>query len=117
LKQANGANAEVFIAIHVDASGANTVMGMCFTGDSVSYPVAGALAKTLSASLGWGQRSTKLRDLYSLDPVRNSAKIRVLLEIGDNVVNRNMFEDPANRERIGALLAQAVGSVLAGAGF
>jgi IPT/TIG domain/N-acetylmuramoyl-L-alanine amidase len=117
LKQAHAANAEVFISIHVDASGANTVMGMCFTSDSVSYRVADALAKTLSANLGWGQRSTKLRDLYSLDPVRNGAKIRVLLEIGDNVVNRAMFEDPTNREKIGALLAKTVDSVLAGAGF
>ena len=43
--------------------------------------------------------------LYSLEPERNEAPIRILLEIGDNEADRDYLMDPAGREEIAVALA------------
>jgi hypothetical protein len=111
LRIANEAGADCFISIHNDGSSVSGVMGMYFSGDSASAQVADALAEAIAEGLGFRHRATVGRDLYSLDPVRNNSPIRVLLEIGDNLRDRALLEDPQGRARIASLLAAALSSV------
>jgi hypothetical protein len=110
--KANEAGADFFISVHNDGNAPSGVMGMYFEGDEESAAIAEALARALAEGLGLPFRATVGRDLYSLDPVRNHAPIRVLLEIGDNVRDREMLEDPEGRARIATVLAQALPVIL-----
>ncbi len=112
LQKANDAGADYFISVHNDGNAPSGVMGMYFEGDAASADIAERLAEALAEGLGLPLRATVGRDLYSLDAARNEAPIRVLLEIGDNVRDRDLLEDPVGRAKIAALLAQALSDVL-----
>jgi hypothetical protein len=112
LATANGAHPDYFIAVHVDGAAPSGVMGMYFEGDTKSAAVATALAGRIANGVGLPLRDTRGVDLYSLDESRNDAPIRVLLEIGDNVKDRTLLEDPHGRAKIAAALAQALSEVL-----
>lgn len=103
--RANDAGADYFISIHNDGSAPSGVLGMYFTGDARSAELAETLARSVSRQIGLPYRGIRGSPLYSLDPSRNHAPVRVLLEIGDNVQDRAFLEDPVGRQKIAAVLA------------
>lgn len=108
IRRANEAGADYFISIHNDGAAPSGVLGMFFTGDAGAERLAATLARSISRETGLPYRGTRGRPLYSLDPSRNHAPARVLLEIGDNVKDRAFLESPAGRQRIAAALAAEV---------
>ncbi len=108
LEIANSAGADYFISVHNDGAAPSGVMGMYFAGDDASEQYASALSKEIAAAIGLPLRETRGVDLYSLDPVRNRAPIRVLLEIGDNVQDRELLEASSGRAKIASALAEAL---------
>jgi N-acetylmuramoyl-L-alanine amidase len=105
IRRANDAGAGYFISIHNDGSAPSGVLGMYFTGDARSAALAETMARSVSRQIGLPYRGIRGSPLYSLDPSRNHAPVRVLLEIGDNVRDRAFLEDPAGLQRIAAALA------------
>lgn len=105
IRRANDAGADYFVSIHNDGSAPSGVLGMYFTGDPRSAKLAETMALSVSRRIGLPYRGIRGRPLYSLDPSRNHAPVRVLLEIGDNVRDRAFLEDPAGRQKIAAALA------------
>ena len=103
--KANDAGADYFLSIHNDGGAPSGVLGMYFTDDARSAALSEVLARGVSRDTGLPYRGIRGRPLYSLDPGRNHAPLRVLLEIGDNVRDRSFLEDPAGRQRIAAALA------------
>lgn len=108
LAKANDAGAEYFISVHNDGAAPSGILGMHFAGDEKSAEVAERFARAVSEGTGLPYRGLRGHDLYSLDPKRNEARIRVLLEIGDNAQDRAFLEDPKGRQRIAEALAAAV---------
>jgi N-acetylmuramoyl-L-alanine amidase len=47
-------------------------------------------------------------DLLVLEPANNKARIRVLLELGDNVADRKLLSSAKGRQRLAAALAKAL---------
>jgi len=54
--QANAANADCYIGIHVDSGAPSGILGVYFTGDSNSANYAAALARSIAASMGMTYR-------------------------------------------------------------
>src|SRR5680860_301739 len=108
LAKANEAGAQYFISVHNDGAAPSGILGMYFVGDEKSPEVAERLARAVSKGTGLPYRGLRGHDLYSLDPERNEAGIRILLEIGDNARDRAFLEDQEGRQRIAGALAAAV---------
>jgi len=106
---ANAADADVFIGLHVD-SGAleHWLLGEVLPGDAKGEALCDTLLGALSDELGWKKRPARAARLYSLEPVRNDAKYKCLLEIGDNEKDRAFLENPKNRDRIASALAEGI---------
>jgi N-acetylmuramoyl-L-alanine amidase len=111
LAKANGAGADYFISVHNDGGAPSGVLGMYLAGDEKSASVAERLARAVSKGTGLPYRGIRGHDLYSLDPKRNDAPMRILLEIGDNAQDRVFLEDPGGRHKIAESLAAAVRSL------
>ena len=109
LKIANEADADIFVGIHND-SGApkNWLLGEVLPGDKQGTKLCSTLLAALHDELGWKASPPRPAPLYSLEPVRNKAKYRCLLEIGDNVNDRAFLEKPENRDRIATALANGI---------
>jgi N-acetylmuramoyl-L-alanine amidase len=105
IRQANEAGAHYFVSIHNDGGAPSGVLGMYFAGDQRSAAVAEQYARVVSQQTGLPYRGIRAAPLYSLDPVRNAAPIRVLLEIGDNVQDREFLEGEAGRQSVARALA------------
>jgi hypothetical protein len=108
IDKANASGADYFISVHVDGEAPSGIMGMYFTGDEASEAYAEALARAIASEVDLPHRETRGADLYSLDPSRNNATIRVLLELGDNVRNRAFLETKEGRAKMAQALANAV---------
>jgi hypothetical protein len=108
---ANNAHAYLFISVHNNGASPSGVLGMYFIGDHTSAKVAEQLARGICAGTGLPFLGLQGQDLYSLDPGRNKAPIRVLLEIGDNVRDRAFLEDAASRQQIAEALAKTLQSL------
>lgn len=104
----NSAKAEYFVSIHNDGGAPSGVLGEYMPGDDRGARLTEYLVDRLSAGLGLRSRGTRAVRLYSLEPQRNHAKYRSLLEIGDNVADRAFLSSAANRTRIGTVLATAL---------
>ena len=111
LARANEAEADYFISIHNDGGAPSGVLGMYFVGDEASAEVAERFARAVSLATSLPYRGLRGHDLYSLDPKRNGAPVRILLEIGDNAQDRAFLEDPDARQKIAVSLAAAVRSL------
>jgi len=108
IKQANVANATVFVSVHNDGGAPSGILGMCMPGDEASRSMAERFKTALCAATGLPDRGMREERLYSLDPVRNNADLRMLLEIGDNKADRAFLLDANNRQVIARALADAV---------
>lgn len=105
IETANDAGAQYFISVHNDGGAPSGVLGMYFTGDHRSAQISEQFARVISDETGLPYRGIRGHDLYSLDPDRNHGPIRVLLEIGDNVEDREFLLDPKSREEVAEALA------------
>lgn len=105
---ANGAHARYFIAIHNDGGAPSGVLGEYMPGDGRGARLTEYLVSTLSTKLGLPNRGVRDIRLYSLEPERNRARYRSLLEIGDNVADRAFLSSAANRKKIGRVLGAAL---------
>jgi N-acetylmuramoyl-L-alanine amidase len=108
-EKANAAHAQIFIAVHVNGGGGRGLAGYYYTGDSSSALYAEALLESVSASMGMTVRQVSPRSkLFVLDPANNHAPIRVLLELGDNVTDRELLTSTQGQKQLAAALAKAV---------
>jgi N-acetylmuramoyl-L-alanine amidase len=107
--KANAAGAEVFIAVHINGGGGSGYAGYYYTGDSSSASYVDALLKSVAASMGKTLRYVKPRsNLFVLDPANNHARLRVLLELGDNATDRKKLTSAAGQQKLAEALAKAV---------
>lgn len=105
---ANQHDATVFISVHNDGGAPSGILGESMPGDSEGARLSAALVSALSADLKMRNRGTREVRLYSLEPGRNKATYRCLLEIGDNAADRALLESPAGRQKIAESLARAI---------
>jgi hypothetical protein len=108
IAQANAAHANVFISVHINGNTPSGFTGFYFTGDAASSRYAEALMKSVAVDMSMPYLGTVPMRFYSLDPIRNKARIRVLLELGDNVRDRALLETEDGRQRIARALATAI---------
>jgi hypothetical protein len=119
LQQSNKHHPDIFIALHNNGgTRRHAVWGFIHYGDAHQEDNRG-LATRLTAAIAsattlenrgvWMDSSTGRNDyrcistgklaFYSLDEHVNTAPIRVLLEIGDNGVDHDFLQDPANQKK------------------
>lgn len=121
LKESNKRNPEVFIAVHNNGgTKRHAVWGYIHYGDpheAQNRVLAGRLIKAIAAATDLENRGVLLDSttgrndyrcaatgklsFYSLDEHVNTAKYRVLLEIGDNAESRVLLTDPAKQKIMG----------------
>jgi hypothetical protein len=132
LQQANKLSPEVFIAVHNNGgTKRNAVWGYIHFGDqyeSKNRELATALIEAISSATGlenrgvWLDSTTGRNDyrcqttgklsFYSLDENINRAPYRVLLEIGDNAVSRELLINPGKQKLIGQSIKKALAAWL-----
>jgi hypothetical protein len=121
LQQSNKLHPKVFIAVHNNGgTKRNAVWGYIHYGDpyeSENRELAGRLAKAISTATNlddrgvWLDSTTGRNDyrcqttgklsFYSLDENVNTAPYRVLMEIGDNAISRELLISDEGRKKIG----------------
>jgi len=121
LQQANVRKPDVFIAIHNNGgTKRHAIWGFIHDGDAYeneNRALAARLIAAVSAVTDLENRGVQLdsstgrndyvckatgkKAFYSLDEHINTAKYRVLLEVGDNGVSKEFLENPANQQIIG----------------
>lgn len=108
LELANTGGADVFISLHNDGGAPSGVLGMCMPGDAESRALTEQLVASVCAATGLPNRGIREERLYSLEPDKNHAELRLLLEIGDNQRDRALLEEPAKRQVIAEAIASGV---------
>jgi hypothetical protein len=109
LATANKAHADVFVAVHNDGGAPSGVLGEYLPGDVASQALCKKMVASICARTGLRSRGVRAVRLYSFETVRNKAKYKVLLEIGDNAADLKFLMSSAKRD----LAAQAMADVLA----
>lgn len=104
----NAAGAKYFISIHIGTSGESGVQGFFTAGDEQSKLLAQRLVIGVATKSQLPSRGVQASKLYSLEPSKNKAKYRVLIEIGGTQEDRSYLENPENRKLVGAALAGVV---------
>jgi hypothetical protein len=124
LQESNKIHPTVFIAVHNNGgTKRNAVWGYIHYGDqyeNANRELAARLTKAINSASGledrgvWLDSTTGRNDyrcpatgklgFYSLDENINTAPYRVLLEIGDNAISRELLLDPESRKKIGAAI-------------
>ncbi len=105
---ANQARADYFISVHNDGGAPSGILGLCMPGDSLSRTYLEQAVASLCASTGLPNRGIWEVRLYSLEPDKNSCPVRFILEIGDNVKDRDKLMDPGFRQLVARTLADFV---------
>ncbi|RDC55573.1 hypothetical protein DU508_14930 [Pedobacter chinensis] len=133
LEESNKKKPDVFIAIHNNGgTKRHAIWGFVHEGDAYEEEnklLAGRLIAAVSAATDLENRGVLLdsstgrndyvckntgkKSFYSLDENINTAKYRVLLEIGDNGVSKAFLEDPANQKKIGKAIKEELAKWLA----
>lgn len=108
IAKANAARATVFISVHNDGGAPSGILGMCMPSDGRSRALAERLKAALLSATGLPDRGIREERLYSLEPERNKAGTRLLLEIGDNKADRAFLLEDANRQAIAEALADSL---------
>lgn len=121
LKESNKRKPDVFIAVHNNGgTQRHAIWGYIHEGDpyeAENRELASRLVSAISAATNLENRgvlldsstgrndyvckSTGKKAFYSLDEHINTAKYRVLLEIGDNAISKDFLENPANQKKMG----------------
>lgn len=109
---ANKAGADVFISIHVDGAAPSGVLGECLPGDAKSEALTKRLVAAICAGTGLHNRGIRTVKLYSFEPTRNRAPLRVLLEVGDNAADRAFLLNPAKRGAVAKAIAELLNKEL-----
>ncbi len=128
LKESNKKKPDVFIAIHNNGgTKRHAIWGFIHDGDlyeAENRDLAARLIAAVSAVTDLENRGVQLdsstgrndyvcqstgkKAFYSLDEHINTAKYRVLLEIGDNGVSKDFLENPANQKKMGEAIKVAL---------
>lgn len=132
LRESNKRNPQVFIAVHNNGgTKRNAVWGYIHYGDAFEAEnrvLAARLIKAIASVTDLENRGVLLDSttgrndyrcaatgklsFYSLDEHVNTAKYRVLLEIGDNAVSRVLLQDPARQKLMGEAIKKELASWL-----
>jgi hypothetical protein len=112
LVMANSAKAQLFIAVHVDGGASSGILAECMQKDNNSCEVAGIFLNILTRATRLPSRGVHEIRLYSLEPERNKAPLRILLELGDNQSDRAYLESAKGRSELAQALAEAVRVVM-----
>lgn len=133
LQQANKRKPDVFIAIHNNGgTKRHAIWGFIHDGDpyeAENRALAARLIAAVSAITDLENRGVQLdsstgrndyvckstgkKAFYSLDEHINTAKYRVLLEVGDNGVSKDFLENPANQKKMGEAIKTELAKWLA----
>jgi hypothetical protein len=133
LKQANKKKPDVFISVHNNGgTKRHAIWGFIHDGDQYeaeNRALAARLVDAISAVTDLENRGVQLdsstgrndytckttgkRAFYSLDEHVNTAKYRVLLEVGDNGVSKDFLENPANQQKMGRAIKAELAKWLA----
>jgi hypothetical protein len=133
LQESNKHEPQVFIAVHNNGgTKRNAIWGYIHYGDqyeSVNRILAGRLIQAISNVTGLENRGVLLDSttgrndyrcaktgklsFYSLDENINTAPYRVLLEVGDNAISRELLQDPAKQKIMGKALKKELAAWLA----
>lgn len=128
LQESNKLSPKIFISIHNNGgTNRHAVWGFIHYGDKYeaeNRELAAALIKAISEASGLENRGVHLDSttgrndyrcavtgklgFYSLDENINTAPYRVLLEIGDNAVSRELLLDSKSQEKIGKAIKKAM---------
>lgn len=108
---ANRAHADAFISVHNDGGAPSGVLGEYLPGDTKGKALCQQLVDSVSKRTGLPSRGLRAVKLYSLEPKRNDARYRCLLEIGDNARDRAFLEDSTNRQRVAEALAEGLRAI------
>lgn len=128
LQESNKLSPKIFIAVHNNGgTKRNAVWGYIHYGDKYeneNRELAAILIKSISETSGLENRGVLLDSttgrndyrcaatgklsFYSLDENVNMAPYRVLLEIGDNAVSRDLLLSSEGREKIGVAIKKAL---------
>lgn len=124
VQQANQKKPDVFIAIHNNGgTKRHAIWGFIHNGDTYeaeNRALAARLIAAVSAVTDLENRGVQLdsstgrndyvckatgkKAFYSLDEHVNTAKYRVLLEVGDNGVSKEFLENPENQKKMGTAI-------------
>lgn len=107
---ANDGAADAFISLHNDGGAPSGVLGMCMPDDAASRALTEQLVASVCAATGLPNRGIREERLYSLEGDKNQAELRLLLEIGDNVQDRALLENPESRQVIAEAIAEGLRS-------
>lgn len=128
IQESNKLKPDVFIAVHNNGgSNRNAIWGYIHEGDQYeaeNKELAARLIAAVSAVTDLENRgvlmdsstgrndyickTTGKKAFYSIDENVNTAKYRVLLEVGDNGPSRALLTDPAGQKKIGEALKKAL---------
>lgn len=137
LKQANKKKPDVFISVHNNGgTKRHAIWGFIHDGDQYeaeNRALAARLVAAISAVTDLENRGVQLdsstgrndytckatgkKAFYSLDEHVNTAKYRVLLEVGDNGVSKDFLENPANQQKMGKAIKEELAKWLAEKNF
>jgi hypothetical protein len=132
LKESNRRKPEVFISVHNNGgTNRNAVWGYIHYGDKFekeNRALAARLIKAISSVTTLENRGVLLdsttgrndyrcsasgkRSFYSLDENINSAPYRVLLEVGDNAVSKDILLNPESQKKMGEALKKELAAWL-----
>lgn len=108
--RARAADADVFIAVHVDGGAPSGVLGEYLPGDARGRALAKHMVNEVCKATGLPNRGVRADRLYSLEKRRNPSTVKCLLELGDNMADRAMLNRSGQRRRLGRALAAGVSS-------
>lgn len=108
IHQANQADADLFVSIHVDGGAPSGVLGEYLPNDTSGKELAESFVNEIIKKTGLPSRGVRAVRLYSLESTRNNAKYKCLLEIGDNVRDRSFLENQSNIDLVAEALANIV---------
>ncbi len=108
INQANAADADVFVSVHVDGGAPSGILGECMPNDAASRKLCEAVVDDICKATGLPNRGVREVRLYSLETPRNQAPLRILLELGDNQADRALLMSDDGRNEIAKAVADAV---------
>lgn len=118
LKESNKRKPDVFISVHNNGgTQKHAIWGFIHEGDPYEAENRGVLLDSSTGRNDYVCKSTGKKAFYSLDEHVNTAKYRVLLEVGDNAISKDFLENPANQKKMGEAIKTELAKWLAEKGL